>query len=472
LDEKYFEFKLTDLPINEFCVLLKPKIQKELVQAAINKFGSWGAGNRLLLHLHKICKSLSKVNFKSLQKGYLSCWKKSKMFIPLDVVIEISRLIGKNPEEIKSHIIKLKHITGKNSNSISFKFVYDKALAALSEIIKVEGHLKKNLRQFHIGNESVDLLNYVKMLLRKIDIKKCDIYEYLKIEADIPNEVEIKEVINTENNKALKFSSKINKGKKRKIMFGDRVKYGTEKRYKILTDKMTINIDVKIPFESKIVGKSNYGIVSPSINLYITNITLCKILHILCGVPTGKKSRKITMCPLIKFSPISVKRMVVSGVMACESWLENSRIRIYLDSLKYLESLNRLLKEFGIQPILRKKYNYISINLRKDLKIFANNFDFIVKEKKIKLGEILSRRKVFKHGEVLLEIIRLIKKNGSITVKDAKKYLNRHKDTAWVHLKKGVKCGLIKELSNFWPYRYSLTKKGEVFARKINSTWY
>jgi hypothetical protein len=178
------------------------------------------------------------------------------------------------------------------------------------------------------------------------------------------------------------------------------------------------------------------------------------------------------MCPLIKISPISVKRMVVSSVMACESWLENSRIRIYLDSLKYLESLNKLLKEFGIQPILKKKYNYISINLWKDLKIFANNFDFIVKEKKIKLGEILSGRKVFKHGEALLEIIRLIKENGSITVKDAKKYLNKHKDTAWVHLKKGVKCGLIKELSNFWPYRYSLTKKGEFFARRINSTWY
>jgi hypothetical protein len=466
LHEKYIEFKLTDLPIDEFCLLLERNAQKELVEMAEAKISEktgreYGKIKDLAKHLKNRCESFSKIKLESIWNQYIRLWKSSRMFIPIDCVIELCKLTNQDPEEIKRHIFKLKHITGKNHSSISFNFVYDEVIAGLGELIKCEGHLKKNLRQFSLENANVDLINHFKSLLKRLGVKNK--YELLKVETDIPKKAIIRKVLI--NDKEIRFSTRFNKSGKRKVMFHDKFKYGTRKEYIIITDSNAIKVAVKIPLRSNITAESTYGISSSSIHIDVTNITLSKILHLLTNVPSGKKSKIIEFCPLLGASPLIVKREVINVIFASEGWLEENRIRIYLNSLGYVKDIYSLLKEFGMNPTL-SNYNYLSINTWRDIEIFDKNFNLIVNDKELKLKEMISNKKNFKHGEGLSEILNFLKEKKSASVKEISSNFNKSKDDIWQHLKNGEKQNLIAKNTNFWPYRYSLTEGGESFLER------
>lgn len=86
----------------------------------------------------------------------------------------------------------------------------------------------------------------------------------------------------------------------------------------------------------------------------------------------------------------------------------------------------------------------------------------ILQDKNERLSTFLSNIKSFKHGEGLLQIIEFMKDNKLVTVKNMSILLNRHVDTIWNHLNKGMERGLIEKHDNYWPYRFSLTKRGEI----------
>lgn len=103
-----------------------------------------------------------------------------------------------------------------------------------------------------------------------------------------------------------------------------------------------------------------------------------------------------------------MKKEVIDVIFASEGWLEGNRVRIYLNSSDYVKDIYSLLKEFGMNPTL-SDYNYLSINTWRDLEIFDKNFNLIVSDKELKLKEMISNKKNFKHGEGLSEILSFIK---------------------------------------------------------------
>lgn len=463
LVKDYVKFKLPDIPINEFSVLLHSDKQRELIEGVRTTFGGWGSYVKLSKYLITTCKSLRHVSWESINDRYIPLWKSGKRFIPIDVLLEICKLQNIDFNTIKDTILKIKDNTGRDKNAVKFNFTYDKALAGLGELIKCEGHIKKNLTQLSFSNESVDLLSHFKELLNNFGVIK-NIDEDLAIEVSIPENEKVIEV--DDGTRRLKFWVRINKSNKPKLCFVDNFSYGTKKSYRIVTGNRTIEVTVDIPFESKIITKSNYSTAGATIQVTVTNITICKILHILTGVPTGKKSKIIRICHLNKISPEDVRKEIVNVIMASESWLEPNRIRIYSDSSGYINDLYMLFKSFGIKPNITRDSNSLSINKWSDLEKFSKTFDFIIKAKNEKLETFLSNRKTFKHGEGLLETIQFIKMNKLVTVKDVSKHLNKHIDTAWSHLNKGVENGLIEKHDEYWPYRFSLLEEGEVYDKR------
>jgi hypothetical protein len=463
LPDKYIEFKLTDLPTNEFCVLLEPEIQRKVIEEAASKFGSWGSITKLAKYLKTNCKSFVNVKFESINDVYIPAWKTNKRFLPIDCLLELCELAGRNVEEMKKLVIMIKEINGRNENSLPFNFVYDENIASLGELIKCEGHIKKSLNQLIFTNESIDFIRYFKQILNKIGLPKRNIYEDLKIEVEVPKESDVLEVTN--KHRKLNYYIKINKASKKKVCFTDNFEYKSKKEYTITTTKKIIRIEIEI-FDQKIIAKNNYNNnVSATIQVTITNSTLCKILHTLTGVQPGKKSNIITICPLAKQSPISVKIEMVNVIMASEAWLEKNRIRIYLSSIEYIKNLNDLLKDFKINPSLSKNFKCLSINKWSDLERFYKIFDMIISEKMDILKKILTNKKWFKHGEGLDEALSFLKYKHIVTAKELSIHLNKHVDTCRSHLKNGIRNGLIEKHNDSWPHKFSLTTRGEMYFK-------
>ncbi len=67
--KKYIKFNLTDLPTNNFALLLNPKIQRMLIENSAKKISeqAWGKYKKLAQTLHQKCKSLENINLSSLQ---------------------------------------------------------------------------------------------------------------------------------------------------------------------------------------------------------------------------------------------------------------------------------------------------------------------------------------------------------------------------------------------------------------------
>ncbi len=116
--EKCINFKLTDLPIDKFSVLLKEPLQKELIDLSLISIGK---EKDLTTLLKSRCNSLKNLKSSSINNSYLLYWKKSKKFIPIDCLIELSKLANYSPEDIVKNItrLKFKHQSNKHSKNVN-----------------------------------------------------------------------------------------------------------------------------------------------------------------------------------------------------------------------------------------------------------------------------------------------------------------------------------------------------------------
>lgn len=464
LIEKYHEFKITDLPTNEFCVLLETELQNKIIYDAAKKFGGWGSFTKLARHLKKRCRSFENVKWESINDAYIPLWKKCKMFIPIDVLIELFKFSGKNTEKFKTSSIRfLKYKSGR-SKPINFNFRYGTPLAVMVEIIKTEGHLKTNFFHSSFSSENIEFIKYTKKYLKNLKIPNDSIDEILRVEIDAPKNVV--RIIKSGNE--IKFRKFVRRGKN-KISFTDKFNYGEINEYKILTKKFSsTDLKVKILGNSKIQTQCAYGHSGAVIVLTIHNITFNKILYHLCNVPSGKKSKLIKLCPLIFTSPPSLKVSVIGAVIACEGWVElrGRRIRFFVESSEYVDGINKLLKDLGIKPNIDKN-NFLSISSRNDLLVFSQNIDMIIESKKEKLNEILVtyKRFIFRWDEGLTQVVKILSKNNNLTAYQIARKINKHKDTAFFHINGGIMKGLITKNSQKMPFTYSITSKGENFLK-------
>jgi len=465
---RVIKFHLKDLPADEFCILLEPEIQKVLVEGAAKAISlktkrNYGKFKDLGNHLKNTCKSFFQVKSESISDVYIPNWKVGKKFIPIDCAIELCRLNCISTEGIEEKIIKIKYKLSANKNAISFNFLYDISFATIAEIIKADGHMKKNLTQCTIMNQNMEFIHHIKYLIRKTGVQSHNLYEYVRIEASVPH-TKIQRIIDT-NSKAYSFSIR---HEKKKISFCDTtLKTGDKKTYKIiLKDGKIIKLFVEIPLNSKIIRNSSYKTSSVGSCLSVTNITFVKILSLLFDVPAGKKSKIIRICPKIYDSPIGVKKSVIGAIFACEGWVEprERRIRIYVDSKEYIKDLKKLLRYFGIIPTINRR-GYLSISSRKDLVSFYKNFDLIIKEKNQKLFTILDtyEREILRRNEGLFRILQTLNKNNTLTAYQLADALKKHKDTIFFHLKNGIDKRLIYKNESQWPYHYSITPTGIIY---------
>lgn len=469
MSEDYIKFHLTDLPSDEFSVLLKGNLQKELIEKAAKEIAKtskrdYGKYKDLAIHLQKNCNGFSKISAESLWDRYISRWKSGKMFIPIDCIIELCKLTNESLDKIEKNIEKIKYKLSPNKSAVGFNFVYDESLAAIGEAVKTEGNIKRGFNQCKISSESIDFINHIKKLLKDVCVPDCSLYENLAIEAEIPNRNVLK--IIDDKQKEFRFCIRQNK-KKLKVIFHDNFRYEENKEYMIIMkDNKIIYITIHIPLYSIIKRKSSFGICSTTINLDITNKTFCRLINIFCKVPAGKKSNIIEIASILFNSPESVKKAAINVIMASEGWVEpnGKRIRIFVNSKEYIKSLKMLFEHFNIIPTINSR-NYLSITSRKDLLLFSHNFDFIINEKNEKLKHILEsyKRNPFRHKEGLIRTLKFLKEKNESTAYELSKFINKHKDTAFSHLNNGIRRGLINKNTSFWPYRYSLTSEGDKF---------
>lgn len=464
-------FCLTDLPTNEFCVLLKNNMQKELIETAAETVSkrNYGKYKDLAIYLQKNCEGFSKVRADSIYDRYIPMWKSNKMFIPIDCLLELHRIVDGKDNRIENSIEKIKYKDTPNRTAITFPFIYDENIATISELIKTEGHLKRNLRHCALTNKNTEFINHAKVILKGFGIHKP--YENLIIEADIPNKTVMRVM-----RKDMEFKFHLRKIKnKMKIRFVDKFEYGETKEYEIIfNDNSIINLKIKIPYDSNIIAESSFAICGATICLHITNKTLCKLMNILCEVPSGKKSELIRFSELIFDSPKDVRKAVISAVMSAEGSVEikERRIRFFVQSKIYTLQLKRLFENFGIKPSISKKGSFIILGItsRNDLIRFSENFNFITAEKNEKLNRILStyERFIFRHQEGLMETLELLHNHNSLNAYQIANKLNKHKDTAFLHLNKGIEDGLINKNVSTRPYNYFITNKGIEFLGENN----
>lgn len=453
------KFDLTELPDNEFVVLLKPKIQKKLILDSANKITGgtkdWGKYKKLAIYLHKKCKSFEDIKINCLWDNFLSDWKNSRKYIPLDCVFELCRLINKNLEE--KDVLFVKYKFSHNKDGIKFPFDYNKNLAFLGEAIRMEGHIKKDLRQINISNQNLFFLKKIERIVKNY-IPRKSIYKNLSVEADIPKNRKILAV--KEDGRRLNFNVyKASRSEKLKLRFYDKADKLTKKYSIILSDSSKIYVNIK-EVHGELISESNYKVASTVLSLTVCNKTFTMLLNILLKIPKGKKSDIIFVPDILKNSPSDVKIEAINAILDSEAWIDNNRIRIGINSKEYLNDLKNLLKILGIEASLENKNSILSINSVKELIKIKEYFKFSSKRKNKRLERISKKRVCLKWGEGTKLILKILKENGRLTNQQISDYRNKHKDTIHKQLLECIKEKLVKRDINVWPYKYYITQKG------------
>ncbi|MAG02026.1 hypothetical protein CMI42_01705 [Candidatus Pacearchaeota archaeon] len=447
------------MPKDEFVILLKPEIQKRLIVDALKEISkgnrSWGKCKRLAIFLHKKCKSFHNIKPNSLWDSYIFDWKSSKRYIPLDCVIELYKLV--NYDLCKDDVLLVKYKISPNKSGVKFPFYYNEDLSFLGEAIKADGHIRKNLVQVNISNKNLIFLNKIERIIKNYVQENC-IYKNLSIEIDIPKNKKVMEVIG-ENGKFKFRIHKASRSDKLKVSFYDSPDNLFKKYIIRLSDNSEIFVKVG-DLNGEIISKSSYKIASTVLNLSICNMTFAKLLNILLEVPFGKKSDIIIMSDFLRKSPISVKQEAVNAILDTEAWIRNNRIRIGLNSRKYLEGLKDILKDFDIDASLEKGRSTLSINSVIELKKMAKYFRFSLDRKNNLLKNALNKRSSLKKGAGIILVLKILKGNRELSNSQISDNRNKHFDTIHQQLLKCLEKGFVVRNTKVWPYKYNLTNKG------------
>jgi hypothetical protein len=172
LSEKYFEFKLTDLPTNEFCVLLEPEVQKNLIETAKKRLDSY---TKLAEHLKEICISLHDAKVKDSIRDYVRLWRENKKLMPLDCLWVLCHLANKDPNNIAKQTTKLKRIKGTTPIKFDKDFI--------DVILKHDENNLNFLSKFWnvkiTEKEIRDFKDFIKSIKLKINgLKLAEIYKF------------------------------------------------------------------------------------------------------------------------------------------------------------------------------------------------------------------------------------------------------------------------------------------------------
>lgn len=153
---------------------------------------------------------------------------------------------------------------------------------------------------------------------------------------------------------------------------------------------------IVIPNNGRIQAKCDVD-AQVVISITIQNITFTKILHYLCGVPVGRKTKIIGFCPLIFDSPISLKKSVLKGIYDCEGYvgIHSKSIVIDIQSQDYIKGIVQLLRKFGIDSHIGEKSKHLLITGWKNILSFKQKINFITQKRKKDLTTLLSSYKKF-----------------------------------------------------------------------------
>ncbi len=456
----YKKFNLHDLPIQNLCVLLNDNLNKYLIEKSADNLASetrkkFGKYKNLSLYIKDNCKCTSKISLNSVQDNYIKSWKDGKSYIPLECVILLARLL--NYKISIKNILKIKYKNSHNKNSINPFYVYDKDLAYLSEAIRVEGHIKKNSLNVFISNKNLNFIKKLTIIINKY-LREDYIYNFLSIEVDIPKDKKAKEIFS--KNRSFRFHIRqLDNHIRNKIIFYDKL-YKDKQFYKILFEDGSTQ-DIKIFLDKdELKGYSSFGIAGASYGIQIPNMTFGLLLNSLLEIPTGRKTEIIKLPKILKESPNQIKISGVNAVLDSEGWvskIDEKRIGIGMNSREYLYDIYQIFKENGISPSIQKN-GYLYITSFNDLKRLNDKFSFISIKKRIRLKNILGsyKRYVFRRNEGISRITKLLRDNKELTAKQLSVILNKHKDTIFNHLNKGLRKNLIEVNKKNFPYRYTL----------------
>jgi len=444
----YRQIHLSDLPSEEFSIKFKSNnILLNIVKKARENFRFH---YELIEFIKKRCKSLNKLTLNS-AIGRLNNCINGIFYTPLDCITELCNLLEINLNSLEGEIdyLSVKYI--KNPVKIKLPFLINEDFVTISEIIRTEGFLSKNLRHIELSNSDTRIL---KMFMKSLKAFKINITSKLGLytKITVPNGITKNDLkIIDENNREIKgFAIRYKntkRGLKNQIHIHDyNVLIPDKKKYKIVSSNFEINTSINIPKKGLMNYDSSFkdcigSNITSSVKVRVNNIVLGKILNLIAEIPKGKKSNLIYLPKIIKESPKSVLKKAFEVTFNCEGNIDKYQIRIKSISNKFLNDWRNILKEqFSIDSTINA--NDLRITHKENFLKLYNNFEFL-NEERIKI-EKMTKGTLMLHPNTARSVY-LTKFNElkESTIQDFSNYIRKSKGHAKKVLSKLYKEGFI-----------------------------
>lgn len=387
---EYKKIHIWDLPKEKFSVKINQKYLKLLFQKNIDRFGNL---TNLTEYLHKNCSSLNNFTFESAYYRIEQC-KENKYQLPLDCFIELINICKEDIKNAEKNIELLGCKYVKNPLNIKFPIIFDENFAIVSEAIRTEGSLSKDLRKLEIGNSDTKLLSiFKKALFDKFKLTENNIKFSLDSQIAIPNNIKKNEITicDLTNDRKIDNFALIDKTVahkiKRQIFITDyNVTWPDKKEYLIKFRDKQIKCKIEIPEKGAINYKSDFNgyenNISSVLKLKIGNIIIGKMLNHILKIQGGRKSRIIFLPDIVKYSPKIVIKKAFEITFACEGSASKNEVRVRSISKEFLmDWKNLLLDKFNIESNITNKDTQLQITRKNNFKKLLKEFNFIQHKK-------------------------------------------------------------------------------------------
>ncbi len=471
------EENILKIPEDKFTVDVEKEFLSNLIEKAIKKAGgTWELAN-ILVNKH----NLKKYSYRGLSDR-LRKWQRKKHRIYLNYYLSLSKFLNIGQKFSCSKINKF--YFNKSSASISLKYplIISKELIAISELIRVEGYMDKKNNRIILENTNMDLIQKFKKYIKTIGVNMP--IQDLRIKVMVPENINLNDIIikNLGSKKLKPFYSrilKLKRGIKKEIIFIEQnVRANTLLNYLIKLKGKRFNLKISIPKKGKITSITNlkyklpYQIVTPSLILVMWNGSLFYILNEILKIQRGKKSGIIFIPPFVKNLPKDLIKEAISLVLAAESTVTSSSVKITSLSKKYIQDFLELLKKFNITSRIDKKGTTISIYGNRNFKKIKNNFNFIIEYKNKKFNELLDI--TMHHSPNGLSKILYLKsllELNTATAIEIRNKSGRVGNSFRQYINELLSKRYINPITNIRPKRYEITEKGKIFLENNNMYW-
>lgn len=462
------EIHITDIKIPNCTIDIKAKIAKNIFSKNKLKF--------IIEYLRKFT-SLKYLKYKSATKRLRKC--KTGKRIPLDVLIEICKILKLNVYRIEKYITLLHAGHDKSGWKIKFPLEINEDLAYVSEAIRTEGNILYPFQGIAIPNTELTLLKRMETALKKLGIFKKSLYKLIHIRMKRPNSKIIR--ITKEDGSNLHFLVADDITYKTKIIqFTDSIdSLNVNKIYRIkLEGNKEISLKISIK-EGKIkIETKPETLCRGVLRLVAYNSVLAKFLHYNLLIQTDKKSHKIFLPDILKNASLNVLKEIIGVVVSCEGHVGfyeknlDRFIRIKLQSKEYLENLRGILKKFNIESRIgftTDKMFRLTISRQYNLLKFFKLFPlYHINKRKIinKIVESYSETRL-EYYKADLMYLSYVKRHQPVTPLKLSKLLNKDDDHTRARLNKLFRSGLLERKERIFngkgstPLLYSISKSGE-----------